>query len=112
MNMDVLLDQELVSSSSSSSSSSLKNEENIQNEEKEIEKILHDLKIFASIKENEKLSTVFEVTVNKPSDKLISLKRWSTGDNRQINIAYVEKRFKTAFEKIDDALEKKEKLLE
>jgi len=74
----------------------------------EVDSILHDLKVFASLKENERLSTTAGVYINKASDKLVALKRLYNGENRARNLTYMEKRFHEAFAKIDNYLTQRE----
>jgi len=79
-------------------------------EDKEADEILHDLKVFASLKENERVSTSSGVYVNKASDKFVAIKRLYNGENRVRNLNYIEKRFHDAFAKIDEYLQEREQL--
>ena len=79
-------------------------------EDKEVDEILHDLKVFASLKENERVSTGSGVYVNKASDKFVAIKRLYNGENRIRNLNFIEKRFHDAFAKIDEYLQQREQL--
>jgi hypothetical protein len=82
-------------------------------DDREAEEILHDLKIFASLKENERISTEGpSLAVHKPWDKLTWVKRtFVTGDDRFANLKYITKRFQQAFSKIDTYLNHREMML-
>jgi hypothetical protein len=79
-------------------------------EDKDADEILHDLKVFASLKENERVSTSSGVYVNKASDKFVAIKRLYNGENRIRNLNFIEKRFHDAFGKIDEYLQQREQL--
>jgi DNA mismatch repair ATPase MutS len=79
-------------------------------DDKEVDEILHDLKVFASLKENERVSTSSGVYVNKASDKFVAIKRLYNGENRIRNLNFIEKRFHDAFNKIDEYLQERERL--
>jgi hypothetical protein len=78
----------------------------------ESEEILQALKIFASLKENDRISTSGSfLTVHRPGDKLVWLKRLINNESRTTNFDYLEKRFRRAFEKIDEYLKTKDSFM-
>lgn len=79
--------------------------------DRDVDDILHDLKIFASLKENERISTTSGVFVNKASDKMAALTRFYYGETRHKNLSYIEKRFFDAFERIDQYLQQRDMML-
>jgi len=88
-----------------------KGEEQGEEDDKEVEDVLNHLKIFAQVKENEKLATQVCVGVNKPNEFLNWAKRRYYGDSRDKTLAFIENTFKQAFEKINSALARREVLL-
>ena len=102
---------DLLGTESTNSTSLATDHDDNVDDAKEIEQVLQDLKVFSSIKENEKLGSRLVVCIDKPSHTLVSLKRWYYGDGRDRTVQFVENRFKKAFEKINRALEVREKML-
>lgn len=80
-------------------------------DDKEVEEILNHLKIFAQVKENEKLATQMGVGVNKPTELFLWAKRFYNGDSRDKTLSFIENTFRKAFDKINQALQRRETLL-
>lgn len=79
-------------------------------EGKEVDEVLNFLKIFAQVKEHEKLATQVGVGVNKPTEKFMWVKRMYYGDSREKTLAFIETTFKKAFDIVSQALERREAL--
>jgi len=80
-------------------------------DEKEVREILHHLKIFAQVKENEKLATQMGVGVHKPSEPLLWFRRMYSGDSRDKNLSFIETTFNKAFALVNGALQRRESLV-
>jgi len=65
------------------------------------DEILHKLRIISAVKDNDKLSTQRSLSINRPNEVLVWLKRAIWGENRESNLKYVENTFMEAFGKIN-----------
>ena len=99
---DMLLDEH--------SNSSFKGSDTLEHD---IETIIRNLKIIGSLKENEKICTqTGGVFVLKPADRMNAFIRYYYGETREKNLTFIEQEFNKAFENIDIALKKRERLIE
>ena len=82
-----------------------------EDDNEEIE-ILNNLKIIAQIRENEKLSTRYGVSINKPTETFLWAKRMYYGESRDQTLNFIDHTISKAFSKINTALEMRETIFE
>lgn len=80
-----------------------------ETEQRDLDEVLEHLRMFASIKDNEKISTQCYVYINKPNDHLTWLRRTWSGDSREQNLKFIEGVFTKAFKRIGFELERLER---
>ena len=64
--------------------------------------VLEDLKILASVKQNERISTQYGLRIESHADVTQSIRRWIYGENRILNINTVSNIFERSFILFDD----------
>lgn len=81
-------------------------------DDKEETEILNNLRIIAQVRENEKLSTRYGVSISKPTESFLWAKRMYYGESRDQTLEFINHTVSKAFEKINSALELRETIFE